>query len=229
MDPARARIREEAQRRGISRLCHFTRLAALPSILEAGGVLSRQAMTDCSVPHAVNDALRLDGHLDYVSCSIQYPNVFVLDRFAEGRPRDWMILDVAIELLWDPQTLFCGVNAAKFSGRNVGGGFEKFELMFAEHSSVKHYRRGPRHLLASPTDLQAEVLVFDAIRLEYIRAVVLVAEAAAASAVSTLKEHGADLAVFICPAMFDRMAVTHAVTSGQEILMSPWHGLKEGR
>ena len=59
--------------RGVTRLCHFTRLQKLCHIIETEqGILATSAITFDTKD--VTDANRYDGELNHVCCSIQYPN-----------------------------------------------------------------------------------------------------------------------------------------------------------
>ena len=60
-------------KRGVTRLCHFTKIKSFVHILNSNsGILATN-----SIPldvKAQNDLCRCDGNLDYICCSIEYPN-----------------------------------------------------------------------------------------------------------------------------------------------------------
>ena len=110
------------------------------------------------------DSERLDGFLDHVCCSIQYPNAWYFRR-ARNQERlfkDLVILLINPHYLWHAGTKFCRRNAATELGRLVADGADAFEGLFAEVVEGRRaFRRGPRHPTFLPTDEQAEVLIPD--------------------------------------------------------------------
>ena len=88
-----ATIKTEAERRGITRLCHFTPSRNLAHIAsDPKGILaSRHLLDDEKIVFNPTDRERLDGHKGHVCCSIQYPNAWYF-RTARGKEvlfRDW--------------------------------------------------------------------------------------------------------------------------------------------
>ena len=149
------RIRELA----ITRLVHFTRVTSLAGIIDDRKIASTRSLLNRGVNGVVNDHRRLDRHLDYVCCSIQYPNVHLLDRYrATDFTQDWVLLFLTPLLLLLPTTRFSPVNAATAGGTLVQDGIEGFESMFQPRVSAR-VSRGRHHLPHCPTDMQAEVLV----------------------------------------------------------------------
>ena len=65
--------------RGVTRLCHFTKLQNLTHIItSADGVLASSSIRQDT--KNVNDVARYDGELDFVCCSVQYPNSWFLKK-----------------------------------------------------------------------------------------------------------------------------------------------------
>ena len=153
-------ILRRIQERAITRLVHFTRVTSLAGIIHDRKIASTESLLDRGVNGVRNDPQRLDSHLDYVCCSIQYPNVYLLDRYRTTTDftQDWVLLFLTPLLLLLPTTRFSPVNAATAGGTLVQDGIEGFESMFQPRVSA-HVKRGPHHLLHCPTDMQAEVLV----------------------------------------------------------------------
>ena len=91
-------IQNDVLRRGITRLCHFTPSRSLAHILATGaGVLpTRLLKEEERLLFNPTDLQRLDGHVDHICCSIEYPNAWYLDRAraTETLFRDWVILFV---------------------------------------------------------------------------------------------------------------------------------------
>ena len=159
-------IMDEVSRRGITRLCHFTHLSSFRQIVDHKAVLSTQVLVRKRLTAAVNDRQRLDGHLDYIPCSLTFPNLWVLDAYRERghRTDEWVVLLLKKMLLWQPSAKFSPVNAATAFGAHVADGVEGLVSMFQPRPpSVNPIYRRPQHLKSCPTDNQAEVLVSKAI------------------------------------------------------------------
>ena len=159
-------IMDEVARRGITRLCHFTHLSSFRQIVDDKAALSTQVLARRRPTAAVNDQQRLDGHLDYISCSLTFPNLWVLDAYRERghRTDEWVVLLLKKMPLWQPSTKFSPVNAATAFGAHVADGVEGLVSMFQPRPpSVHPIYRGAQHLKSCPTDNQAEVLVSKAI------------------------------------------------------------------
>jgi len=168
-------IESEISRRGIKRLCHFTRLTSFGQIASDREIVSTNALIDRGRSANRNDSRRYDRHLDYISCSVQYPNLYVLDTFREryGQAGPWAVLLLDPKLLELPSTLFSPVNAATANGDYVSAGIDGFDAMFQSNPpSARRTSRGASHLKSCPTDHQAEVLVHSSIPAERILGVV---------------------------------------------------------
>ena len=155
-------IRERANRRGITRLCHFTPSRNLAHIAsDSSGLLaSRHLQDDEAAIFNPTDRLRLDGYPGHVCCSIQYPNAWYFRKARENERLfpDWVVLLIDVRYLWQAGTKFCPRNAAAEHGRLVQEGVKAFDALFADVvEGVDVYRRGPRHPDFLPTDEQAEV------------------------------------------------------------------------
>ncbi len=159
------RILRYAEERGITRLVHFTRAHSLSRILDDGMIRStRRLLLEHRSP-ARNDFQRLDNHRDFICCSIQVPNVYVLNDYSQRfRDTSWVILFLEPEALGRPTTRFSPVNAATAGGKHVQEGFEGFRSLFEKEApGPRAITRAEHHRPNCPTDIQAEVLVKDAI------------------------------------------------------------------
>lgn len=158
------------KQRRITRLVHFTRIESLENIIDDREIRSRERCRTHGRRCKKNDRDRLDQHLDYICYSIEYPNVIVLDKYSRRFPgQEWIILFLQPILLGHPTTKFSPVNAATDKGAHVKSGIEGFQTLFDRHVGTKHPQYRKRgHLIACPTDVQAEVLVKDAIPIRYI-------------------------------------------------------------
>jgi hypothetical protein len=179
-------IQSDVLQRGITRLCHFTRSEKLAHMLaQTQAILPTQELRE-RYPDLldVTDMQRLDGRLECICCSIEYPNTWYLRTIkAHTTPfQDWIILCLDPCLLWERVALFSPRNAAAQRGALLRRGWQGWSALF--HPEVQGTggvvrTRTPRHLRCCPTDDQAEVLIPGAIPKSYIRAVI-VADAAQA-------------------------------------------------
>lgn len=137
----------------------------------------------------VNDPLRADGHQAFVCCSVTYPNVFLLNKFAENL-NDWCVLLLAPELLKEPSIRFCPVNAASEWGRFVQEGPTGFEALYEVEvvSGSRRFKRTSSQPKSVPTDNQAEVLVHGSVPLALVFEIVLPSNAAQKCAQLILSE-----------------------------------------
>ena len=88
-------IQDVFKRRGVTRLCHMTEVENLLSILaEDSGVLANVFLKEKRV--YVNDTDRYDGRADYISTSIQYPNVWYYNY--KKNLNDWAIIFIDISI-----------------------------------------------------------------------------------------------------------------------------------
>lgn len=158
-------ILDHVVQRGITRLVHFTRTEALKKIVEDQEIASAWRLRSRNRTVVINDPKRLDGHPDHVCCSVEYPNVYVLDRYGQERPgQEWVILFLHTILLGLPTTRFSPVNAATGRGAYVQNGIDGFRSLFDERVALRReVRRASCHLKNCPTDVQAEVLVEGAV------------------------------------------------------------------
>jgi hypothetical protein len=175
------------------------------------------------------DVRRFDGHVDKISCSIEYPNVWYFEmarRNQEVFP-DWVVLLIEPSHLWAAGTLFSHCNAAKDSGTHVRSGQTAFKGLFASRL-VTGRTRCTKHLPCSPTDDQAEVLVHGSIKLSSLLGVGVFGEGQAKREFARLEQLGYDPARFrwiIAPHFFQKHALSGAIRRGErasEKLWSPW-------
>ena len=158
-------VKSSVENAGIQRLCHFTRVQFLPEIFRNRRISPTSDLLRRNSGCIRNDVFRRDAHLECVSCSIQYPNLWLLDKFRCRYPdAEWVVLVLKPDRLWGEGTLFSPVNAAKDNGEYLRDGIAGFNAMFDMHppSSFSSFR-GHTHLSSCPTDNQAEVLVPGAI------------------------------------------------------------------
>ncbi len=214
-------IRERANRRGITRLCHFTPSRNLAHIAsDTRGILaSRHLKGDEAAIFNPTDKARLDGYTGHVCCSIQYPNAWYFRRARENERLfpDWVVLLIDARYLWQAGTKFCPRNAAAGHGRLVQEGVTAFESLFAgvvEGFDV--YRRELQHLDFLPTDEQAEVLIPDRISRRDVQGVVVRDDAQATREASRLKLQGLSVPrMVIVPEFFEPYTLSRELRSGR--------------
>lgn len=143
----------------IRRLCHMTQLDKLFSILYGGtGIWATDFYEGTGLYK--NDSERRDGCTDYISTSIEYPNVWYYNAKKDVNPKvnTWAVIFIDANICREESTLFCPINSASSKGRYIGNQAENLSKSF---DSVVGYRhRSPLMLDCCPTDDQAEVLIY---------------------------------------------------------------------
>lgn len=213
----------------LARLTHFTPSRNLPHIVRNGLLRSVADMNaSARACYTPTDRLRLDGHLDKVCCSLQYPNSFYfhIARDTENNYPDWVCLFIDKQAAAATGTRFCPRNAA------AGGGVPGADALLScyNHSVVgqggKTRTRGSAHDPSSPTDVQAEVLLAAPVALSLVRAIVFPTADAAREEHGRLNRLG--LAVpptikwKVSPGMFDKWTVSNAVTASRYFPEQDW-------
>ncbi|MGA2080263.1 MAG: DarT ssDNA thymidine ADP-ribosyltransferase family protein [Holophaga sp.] len=172
---SKLKIKELAQTLEIPYLLHFTRIINLPSILEYGLYPISRAH-EIQLEPEINDPLRLDGHPDSVSLSIGWPNcqMFYKYRMVDQKV-EWVVIAINPSVLWTKNCAFCKYNAAdsRVSCLDIESLMNKkaFNEMFKDNAENPS-RVKQKLKTYDPTDVQAEVLVFDVIEPELIIGVV---------------------------------------------------------
>ena len=227
-----ATIKEEAQRRGITRLCHFTPSRNLIHIASGvtGILATRKLEEEERKLYTSTDLLRLDGHQGYISCSVEYPNAWYFDK-ARGKDvlfKDWVVMMIKPKCLWADGTKFCARNAAGACGAEIAEGEAAFHVMFAASvrgAGGKTFTRSSSHLPCCPTDEQAEVLIPDQVPLEDVLAVVVSSDTQAKNenarfwAVGVPAKH---FRLVVAPTFFDKWALSTCIRSGNRPTESVW-------
>lgn len=218
------KIQRECGRRGITRLCHFTPSRNMAHIIAGQiGILATSHLgnTERTVFNAT-DLKRLDGHKNHICCSIEYPNVWYFShiRTSEQLFRDWVVLLIKPDYLWQAGTLFCPRNAAASSGRYVCEGFEGFQSLYqGKISGARNMTilRQETHLTACPTDNQAEVLIPDCIKLFDIVGVVVRDENQARNEICRLRLQGfkPEFVFYVAPALYESYTLSNAISIGR--------------
>lgn len=156
-------------------LLHFTRVVNLPPIL-AHGLYPIGRVHEIGAVPIINDHYRLDGHRDSTSISIGFPNCQMLYKYRMADTGvDWAILVLHPSILWVKNCAFCRHNAA--DGRISAQPFanlmtpQAFIGMYDEIEGITP-REEQKLKSYDPTDVQAEVLVFDVIEPQYVTGVI---------------------------------------------------------
>ena len=164
-------IQQEVERRGITKVLHFTHIDNLPLILQKG-ILTRGSLTE--PPAKFNDEVRLDGHLDATCLSISFPNSKMFYKCRMNRTGDWVLLSLDPRILWEKSCSFYKCNAASASVSSLDPstltGLQAFNEMFYE-TPEPDTRENNNLTPCYTTDVQAEVLVFDDIDVSYIQSI----------------------------------------------------------
>lgn len=188
--------------RGVTRLCHFTKLKDLTHIIATdNGILASNAIRpDVRDP---KDPARYDGELDYVCCSVEYPNSWYLSK-AQGRDNDqvfseWAVIFIDLSVLRHRSIKFCPCNAARLHGAYIKDNILEMDMLFAS-PDILNWKRTPKMLNCCPTNGQAEILVKDNIPFNFIKGFAVCDEDDAKRIYSMLKTFGKpDVPIFVAP------------------------------
>lgn len=225
-------IRVEADRRGITRLCHLTPVRNLLQIATGNGLRSVVELEEERAAFDQQDLDRYDNHPDHLSCSIEYPNVWYLrQRRLQATPLqklfpNWVCLLIDRKYLWAPSTEFSPRNASADGGDLLKPGYDAFMELYAERVPGAYGKtRGRDSKPAScPTDDQGEVMIHKQIPLEDASTVVFADEAQAADNLGALRLLGVPveaLNYLIAPAFFE-VGLSRILRSGQKPPETPW-------
>lgn len=179
--------------RGVSRLCHFTKLQSLTHIiLSPNGILASNSIR--SDTKNVTDTARYDGELDYICCSVEYPNSWFLNKAIQNDTdtifKEWVVLFIELEILKKRNIKFCPCNASKSSGAYIDNRMENLDSIFAVSVPTFSYPRSPKMLSCCPTDGQAEILIKDSIPKDYILGIAVGNEDIAKRIYAMMKTYG---------------------------------------
>lgn len=173
---------------------HFTRAENLESIINNGIYPVDRVEEVCENP-TINDTLRLDGRREGTSISVAFPNCQMLYKYRmEEKGSEWVLLLLPPSVLWIKDCAFCKHNAADIRISNLPIEYLKtpqsFIDLFAELQGGT--ARADLNLKSfDPTDVQAEVLVFDVIEPQLIAGVVFDSSATKARYESVIAERKA--------------------------------------
>jgi len=157
--------------RGVTRLCHFTKFQSLTHIItSADGISASDSIR--SDTKNVTDIARYDGELDYVCCSIEYPNSWFLQK-AIRRNIDkifdeWVVLYIDLEILKQKCAKFSPCNASTANGAHIDNRMENIKSIFADIVPSFQYPRSSKMLSCCPTNGQAEILIKDSVPRDFI-------------------------------------------------------------
>ena len=181
MDAKRERqIQQICVERGITTLCHFTRIEHLSSILQKG-LLSRSILETSRQQFFWNDPDRADGHPEAICLSISFPNYRMFYSIRKEKERtqgvndtQWIVLLLDAKVLWALDCAFCQENASSNAVRHIPLKDRK-QPDALKGLFVEDYHAINRQSLQIPDDYptnpQAEVLVFNRIPAQYINKV----------------------------------------------------------
>jgi len=216
-------IQKECKSLGITRLCHFTPSRNLAHIIAGHtGILATSHLETCERQvFNPTDLDRLDGHKGHICCSIEYPNgwYFSKKRAAEQLFKDWVVLMIKPDHLWESETLFCQRNASAGFGRHICNGIEGFHLLYQKcviGAGNKTFKRSTMHLAACPTDNQAEVLIPDLIKIMDITGIVVQTQEQARNELCRLRLQGLHVnsKFYVCAVFYDKLALSRAINCG---------------
>lgn len=170
-------ILDEARKRGIEDVVHFTTTKGAVGILAARALKSRQRLPeDQYLQHVYrpNADIRKDPKwLGYANLSVQRINDWMFDRSTRWHAREdisWVVLSFAPQVLAHPGVVFTTTNNIYPACRRAEG-LAGFRRMFSDQVRGRycglHTRVGKQS--SWPTDRQAEVLYLDELSCEHLQ------------------------------------------------------------
>lgn len=156
------------QEKKIESLVHFTNVENLESILEKG-LLTRKKLEDENIPFEENDSKRLDGELDSISLSVEFPNYKMFySLIQKDSEKSWIVIAINASILCKSEAIFNTENAASSNMKKINVEDRKqktmFEEMFEDYDDYERESLGiPENYTTNP---QAEILFLDSISLE---------------------------------------------------------------
>lgn len=209
---------DELTARGVTRLCHFTKLQSLTHILaSADGIVASSAIQQ-DTKHT-NDSFRFDGELDHVCCTIEYPNSWFLNKAIQNNMdnifREWVVLCISLDVLLHRSAKFCECNASSKCGKYIRSDMSQIGDIFALEVPSFQHKRSPKMLSCCPTNGQAEILIKDNIPRQYIKRIIVGNHDVAKNVYAMVKLYAIpDIPVYIAP----------------DVLSPTWSGIiKQGR
>lgn len=167
---------DELTARGVTRLCHFTKLQNLTHIFAStDGIVASNAIQQ-DTKH-VNDSARYDGEADHVCCTVEYPNSWFLGKAIQSNSdtvfREWVVLCIGLDVLLHRSAKFCGCNASRARGQYIKADMSQVGDIFALNVPPFPHPRSPKMLPCCPTDGQAEILIKNNIPRQYITKIIV--------------------------------------------------------
>ena len=157
----------------VTRLCHLTKLKSMIHIITSEGILPSNYISNDIA--SINDKFRFDGELDYICCSIQYPNTFYLKKIQEKDSdllfKDWVVLFINLDIINHKKAKFCCCNASKSYGTFINDNMDNIEMVFSNYINCSDRHRPSKLLTQCPTDAQAEILIYNNIPVSYINGI----------------------------------------------------------
>jgi hypothetical protein len=219
--------------RGVTRLCHFTKLQSLTHIVSsAEGILATASIRQDT--KNVIDTARYDVEMDYVCCSVEYPNSWFLDsainRNTDKIFRDWVVLYVDLYVLKEKDTKFCRCNAAIGHGQYITSDINEIftnPVSYMVRDTRRVFCRNPDMLDCCPTDGQAEIMIKDSIPRGYINGIAVGNEEVAERVYAMLKEYEINsISIYIAPDIMIP-AWSNMIKSGTRPVETKYHWPEE--
>ena len=209
--PGCPEILEEAKRRGVEDVVHFTTTRGAVGILAAGALKSRERLPqDQYLEHVYrpNAAIRKDtAWLDYVNLSIQRINGWMFDTSSRWHTTDdvsWVVLSFTPRILAHPGVVFATTNNIYPACRRAEG-LGGFSRMFSDQVRGRYSELHNRVAKESawPTDRQAEVLYPGELSCDHLQRIDIQQEEAVSTIHGILGGLGLNVPVRHAPEVFE--------------------------
>lgn len=218
-----------------TRLVHFSPARNLAHVFRDGQLRSSKDLAENAPSQfSPTDKERFDSHPDHLCCSFEYPNAYYRD-IAGKKPEyvnypNWVIFALSKDLVLRTGALFSGCNAAKAGGQYLRPGAKALADCWADPSIPAGLRRSPSHLVTTPTDLQAEVLIPGPVSLSDVTAIIVASVEVAAEQQAILRRIDLDAELVpwkVAPVLFKKRELTTAIHSGLFPMETPWAGSEQ--
>ena len=167
------KISRVISRRKINQILHFTHISNLESILKIG-LSSKAFLNSNQIEFFDTDKQRLDGLLNGFSCSLTIPNLFMLKMKESSIGKEFVVIEISANALLTSKFVAFPGNAATSTINNDAkdnpsqyiGAAGLRNLFLNENERRLHSRAD-----SEATDLQSEIIFFDQIFPDRIRAI----------------------------------------------------------
>ena len=167
------KISQMLNRRKIDKILHFTHISNIESILKIG-LRSKIFLNTNKIKFFDTDKQRLDGLLNGFSCSVTIPNLYMLKMKENTVGKEFVVIEISANtLLTSKFVAFPGNAATSVINNDAINNPQEYigavglRNLFLKESERRDHSRSD----SEATDLQSEIIFFDQISPDRIRAI----------------------------------------------------------